>query len=261
MTTKPGLPHNRVAIVTGASRGIGAACAAALLQDGWRVVFSSRDGAALRSAITSAGDPYGDIKDRALAIVADVTRPTDVHALFDAVQARFGRLDLLFNNAGVFPKHQALEDVSLESWEGAIQTNLTGMFLCLQHAFRQMKHQNPQGGRIINNGSLAAYTPRPESIAYAATKHAVLGMTRAAALDGRAFGIAVGQIDIGNATTDMTSHVEHGALQADGSMRAEQRLALAYVAQTVAHMARLPNEANVQYLTILPTTMPFVGRG
>ncbi len=254
-------PHDRVALVTGASRGIGAACATALLRDGWRVVLCGRNPDALDRAIVLAGDPFGDIDARAFAVVADVTNPAAIDAMFERVIARFGRLDLLFNNAGIFPKHQSIDTIALDDWRLAVDTNLTGMFLCLQHAFRQMKHQTPRGGRIINNGSLAAYAPRPESIAYSATKHGVLGLTRAASLDGRAHDISVGQIDIGNAATDMTAHTEQGAMQADGSLKPERRLDVAHVANAVVGMANLPLEANIQYLTILPTTMPFVGRG
>ena len=254
-------PHNRVALVTGASRGIGAACATALIHDGWRVAFCGRGRASLEKVIAGAGDPFADISSRAHAVVADVTDPSAIDAMFAEVVSKFGRVDLLFNNAGIFPKHQAIDAIALEDWRIAVDTNLTGMFLCLQHAFRQMKRQTPRGGRIINNGSLAAYSPRPESIAYSATKHGVLGLTRAASLDGRAHDISVGQIDIGNAATDMTAHTEQGAMQADGSLKPERRLDVAHVANAVVGMANLPLEANIQYLTILPTTMPFVGRG
>ena len=195
-------------------------------------------------------------------LVTDRDRKTPASdAMFAELTSRFGRLDLLFNNAGIFPRHQAIDAIALADLRHAVDTNLTGMFFCLQHAFRQMKRQTPRGGRIINNGSLAAHAPRPESITYAATKHAVLGLTRAASLDGRAHDISVGQIDIGNAATDMTAHTEQGAMQADGSLKPERRLNVLHVANAVVGMANLPRDANIQYLTILPTTMPFVGRG
>lgn len=255
------VPHDRVALVTGASRGIGAACAAALLNDGWRVVFAARDERALEQAVRAAGDPYGDIAERALAVPADVTQPASVQSLFTRLRERFGRIDLLFNNAGVSPPHQSIDQMTLGTWQQALDVNLTGMFICMRAAFIAMKTQRPCGGRIIQNGSLAAHVPRPQSAAYAASKHGVLGLTRAAALDGRAYGIAVGQIDIGSAATDMTLASLRGALQADGSRRPEPRLDLGHVAAAVVHMASLPIEANVQYLTVLPTDMPFVGRG
>jgi NAD(P)-dependent dehydrogenase (short-subunit alcohol dehydrogenase family) len=249
--------HDRIALVTGASRGIGAACATALLADGWHVVFAARDRQALERAIADAGA----IGERAVAMTVDVCDRASIDALFAGISERFGRLDLLFNNAGMFPPSRPIDEVTPEDWDAAVRTNLSGMFFVLQRAFRMMKAQRPQGGRIINNGSLAAFAPRPESVAYTATKHGVLGLTRAASLDGRACGIAVGQIDIGNAATAMTAHVEQGALQADGSMRPEVRMDLNHVAAAVVTMARLPNEASIQSLTILPTTMPFIGRG
>jgi NAD(P)-dependent dehydrogenase (short-subunit alcohol dehydrogenase family) len=255
--------NERIALVTGASRGIGAACATALLADGWNVVFAARDRGALEQAIAAAADPAGGaaVRDRAVAMTVDVCDRASIDALFSGIAARFGRLDLLFNNAGLFPPSKPIDEVAPEDWDAAVRTNLSGMFFVMQQAFRMMKAQRPQGGRIINNGSLAAFAPRPASIAYTATKHGVLGLTRAASLDGRSCGIAVGQIDIGNAATAMTAHVEQGALQADGSMRPEVRMDLQHVASAVVTMARLPNEASIQSLTILPTTMPFIGRG
>jgi NAD(P)-dependent dehydrogenase (short-subunit alcohol dehydrogenase family) len=190
-----------VAVVTGAGSGIGRATAAALLADGWRVVFSGRRLETLRESIVLAGDPWGDIGHRALAAPADVTQPEQVADLFAFVKARYGRLDLLFNNAGIFSPGVALEDLPVEQWRAAVDTNLTGAFLCTQQAFRMMKAQTPRGGRIINNGSISAHAPRPNSAAYTATKHAITGLTKAAALDGRAHNIAVGQIDIGNAAS------------------------------------------------------------
>ncbi|MCE2948189.1 MAG: SDR family oxidoreductase [bacterium] len=255
--------NERIALVTGASRGIGAACATALLADGWNVVFAARDRGGLEQAIAAAAGPAGEVavRDRAVAMTVDVCDRASIDALFGGIAARFGRLDLLFNNAGLFPPSKPIDEVAPEDWEAAVRTNLSGMFFVMQQAFRMMKAQRPQGGRIINNGSLAAFAPRPASIAYTATKHGVLGLTRAASLDGRSCGIAVGQIDIGNAATAMTAHVEQGALQADGSMRPEVRMDLQHVASAVVTMARLPNEASIQSLTILPTTMPFIGRG
>jgi NAD(P)-dependent dehydrogenase (short-subunit alcohol dehydrogenase family) len=208
-----------------------------------------------------AGDPYGDIAHRALAAPADVTRPESVAALFDLVRARYGRLDLLFNNAGVFSPGVPLEDLSIEQWRAAVDTNLTGAFLCTQHAFRIMKTQQPRGGRIINNGSISAHAPRPNSAAYTSTKHAITGLTKSASLDGRGHDIAVGQIDIGNAATDMTEHMSAGVPQADGSVRPEARMDLQHAADAVRHMANLPLDTNVLFMTVMATKMPFVGRG
>jgi len=260
MTTNPP-PHNRVALVTGAGSGIGRASAIALLAAGWRVVFSGRRLDALRESIRLAGDPFGDIAGRALAAPADVTRPDSVTALFDLVKARYGRLDLLFNNAGVFNPGVPLDELSLEQWRSAVDTNLTGAFLCTQQAFRIMKTQDPRGGRIINNGSISAHAPRPNSVAYTSTKHAITGLTKASALDGRAHDIAVGQIDIGNAATEMTERMRAGVPQADGSLRPEALMDLRHAADAVVHMAGLPVEANVLFMTVMATKMPFVGRG
>jgi NAD(P)-dependent dehydrogenase (short-subunit alcohol dehydrogenase family) len=260
-TTPPPAPHDKVALVTGAGSGIGRATAIALLHDGWRVVFSGRRLAALHESIAQAEDPFGDIAQRALAVPADVTREASVAALFDVIRARFGRLDLLFNNAGVFTPGTPTEDLPLAQWRSAVDTNLTGSFLCLQHAFRLMKAQQPRGGRIINNGSISAHALRPHSVAYTATKHAITGLTRSAALDGRAHGIAVGQIDIGNAVTEITAGMATGMKQADGSVRPEARMDVQHAARAVVHMASLPNEANVLFMTVMATEMPFVGRG
>ena len=249
-----------IALVTGASRGIGAACAQALLDDGWTVVLAARNPSTLQDRVDAARDAGVD-ETRVWAFASDVTDRDSVRALFSAIRERHGRLDFVFNNAGVFPPHRPVDQVTASDWREAVTTNVDGMFNVLQQAFVLMKSQDPGGGRIINNGSLAAYAPRPESIAYTATKHAVLGMTRAASLDGRACGIAVGQIDIGNAATAMTAHVEQGALQADGSMRAETRLDLAHIAAALVQAARMPPSVNMLNMTILPTTMPFVGRG
>ncbi|HYN61700.1 MAG TPA: SDR family oxidoreductase [Rubrivivax sp.] len=254
-------PHNRIALVTGAGSGIGQASAIRLLQDGWRVVFTGRRLEALREAIASAGDPFGDIEQRALAVPADMTRPDSVAALFDAVRARFGRLDLLFNNAGTGAPPVPLDELTVEQWRMVVDTNLTGVFLCIQQAFRIMKAQSPKGGRIINNGSISAYAPRPNSAPYTATKHAVSGLTRSASLDGRPHDIAVGQIDIGNAATDMTQRMTQGVPQADGSIKAEDRMDVRHVADSVLHMANLPLSANVLFMNVMATKMPFVGRG
>ncbi len=254
-------PHNRIALVTGAGSGIGRATALALLADGWRVVFSGRRLETLRGSIVLAGDPFGDIDQRALSVPADVTRPDSVSALFDVVRARFGRLDLLFNNAGVFVPAMPIEDFAFENWRASVDTNLTGAFLCTQQAFKMMKSQSPKGGRIVNNGSISAHAPRPHSVAYTATKHAMTGLTKASALEGRAHDIAVGQIDIGNAATDMSERMAAGTLQADGSLRPEARMDVGHAANAVVQMARLPVDTNVMFMTIMATQMPFVGRG
>ncbi|WP_298236132.1 SDR family oxidoreductase [uncultured Azohydromonas sp.] len=254
-------PHDKVALVTGAGSGIGRACAQALLRDGWRVVFAGRRLQPLEEAIAAVGDPWGDIGQRALALSADVSDAAAVQRLFDTLQQRFGRLDLLFNNAGTFTAPTPLEELPLERWQSAVDVNLHGPFLCTQQAFRLMKQQSPRGGRIINNGSISAHVPRPLSAAYTITKHAISGLTRAAALEGRAFDIAVGQIDIGNVATDMTELMAQGALQADGSVRSEPRMRMDAVVSTFLTMARLPLEANVLTMTVMATGMPYVGRG
>lgn len=244
----------RTALITGAGSGIGRAVARALLERGDGVVLAGRRASALEE--TAAG-----FTARALIAPTDVSDPASVARLFDATRARFGRLDVLFNNAGVFAPPTPLEDVSFAEWSRVVGANLTGPFLCLQHAFRLMKAQTPQGGRIINNGSISSATPRPQAIAYTATKHAVTGLTKSAALDGRAYGIAVGQIDIGNALTAMAQPMAAGVLQADGSMRAEPTMDVAHVVSTVLHMMDLPLDANALFVTVMATAMPFVGRG
>jgi len=254
-------PHNRVALVTGAGSGIGAACAQALLVDGWRVVFAGRRLDALQKGIAAAGDPFGDIAERALAVSTDVGKPDSVAALFATLKSRFGRLDLLFNNAGMGAPAVPIDELPFEKWQAVVDTNLTGSFLCLQQAFRLMKAQQPRGGRIINNGSISAYAPRPMSIAYTATKHAVSGLTRTASLDGRAHDIAVGQLDIGNAASEMTARMVAGVPQADGSMRPEPRMPLKSVSDALLTMANLPLDSNVLFMTVMATKMPFVGRG
>jgi NAD(P)-dependent dehydrogenase (short-subunit alcohol dehydrogenase family) len=247
--TEPG----RVAVVTGAGSGLGRQVARALLRAGYRVALTGRRADALRA--TAGGS------DSALVVPADVGSPESVAALFDAVWRDWGRLDLLFNNAGTFGPAGAVDEIPYQEWQRTVQTNLTGAFLCAQHAVRLMKRQRPGGGRIINNGSISAHSPRPGSVAYTATKHAITGLTKSISLDGRAYGIACGQIDIGNAATDMTAGIAHGARQADGSLVPEPTFDAEHVAQAVLYMAGLPLDANVQFLTITATAMPYIGRG
>jgi len=246
----------KVAIVTGGGSGIGRAAALALHREGWAVVLAGRRPDALAETVARAAAP-----DRLLAVPTDVTDPAAVRALFDRAVGAFGRVDLLFNNAGVTAPGVPLEELSVERWRAAVDVNLTGVFLCLQQAFRVMKAQAPGGGRVINNGSISAHAPRPNSAPYTATKHAVTGLTKAAALDGRAFGIAVGQIDIGNAGTDMTGRMAAGVPQANGTVMAEPTMDVEHVARAVAYMAGLPPDANVLFMTVMATGMPFVGRG
>lgn len=246
----------RTAIVTGAGSGIGRAAALALLADGWQVALAGRRAEPLQQVADESGAGA-----RALAVPTDVTDPQAAQALFDRTVIAFGRVDLLFNNAGIGAAAAPLEDLAPEQWRGVVDVNLNGMFWCLQAAFRVMKAQSPKGGRIINNGSISAHAPRPHSIAYTATKHAVAGMTKAAALDGRAHDIAVGQIDIGNAATDMTQRMAAGILQANGQLAEEPRMDVAVVGQSVLYMANLPLSANVLFHTVMATKMPFVGRG
>ena len=245
-----------VAVVTGAGSGIGRAAALALASRGWAVVLAGRRAEAL--AATRAQATEGA---RLLVQPTDVADPAQVEALFDAAVAAFGRVDLLFNNAGTGAPPVPLEDLSLEDWRRVVDVNLTGAFLCLQAAFRRMKAQTPQGGRIINNGSISAQVPRPRSVAYTATKHAMTGLTRQASLDGRAYGIACGQIDIGNAATDMTARMSRGVLQADGRLVPEPTMDVSAVGEAIAYMAGLPPDANVQFMTVMATAMPFIGRG
>jgi NAD(P)-dependent dehydrogenase (short-subunit alcohol dehydrogenase family) len=246
----------RVAIVTGAGSGIGRACAQALVGDGWHVAFVGRRADALAESVAACA-----ATERALAVPTDVGDPASVAALFATVQQRFGRLDLLFNNAGVSSMSALLEDLPFEQWQASVAANLTGTFLCTQQAFRVMKAQTPQGGRIINNGSISAHAPRPNSVAYTATKHAVTGITKTASLDGRKYNIAVGQIDIGNVASDMTLKMVGGVPQADGSIKPEPRMGMDNVVRTFVMMANLPPEANILNVTVMATAMPFVGRG
>jgi NAD(P)-dependent dehydrogenase (short-subunit alcohol dehydrogenase family) len=252
------MPATRgVAVVTGAGSGLGREIAQALLAAGWQVAAAGRRERALLETVAASGSG----SDSALAVPTDVTAPESVAGLFQAVQQRWGRLDLLVNNAGVFGPARAVDDLSLTDWQQVVDTNLTGAFLCAQHAVRMMKAQTPRGGRIINNGSISAHSPRPHSTAYTATKHAMTGLTKSLSLDGRAFGIACGQIDIGNAATDMTQAMSAGVLQANGTLAAEPTFDAGHVAAAVLYMASLPLDANVQFLTITATAMPFIGRG
>jgi NAD(P)-dependent dehydrogenase (short-subunit alcohol dehydrogenase family) len=248
---------HKVALVTGAGSGIGQACAIALLHAGYQVVLAGRRAEALQRTI----DQVGADGARMRAVPTDVSDPDSVKALFEATQKAFGRLDVLFNNAGMSAPAIPIEELSHAQWKAVVDVNLTGPFLCTQAAFRLMKSQNPRGGRIINNGSISAYAPRPMSTPYTATKHAISGLTRCTALDGRPFDIACGQIDIGNAATDMTQRMTSGVLQASGEMKAEPRMDVKHVADAVVHMASLPLEANVLFMTVMATNMPFVGRG
>jgi NAD(P)-dependent dehydrogenase (short-subunit alcohol dehydrogenase family) len=246
----------KVAVVTGAGSGIGRAVALAFLGAGWRTALAGRRREALDETAALAA-----AAGRALVVPTDVTEPDAVRALFERTVERFGRVDVLFNNAGRGAPAIPLEDLTVEQWRAVVDVNLTGMFLCTQAAFRAMKAQAPRGGRIINNGSISAHAPRPHSVPYTATKHAVTGLTKATALDGRAFDIACGQIDIGNALTEMTARMERGVAQPDGSVRPEPTMDVRHVGEAVLHMASLPLEANVQFMTIMATKMPFVGRG
>ncbi len=246
----------RVAIVTGAGTGVGKAAALALLKDGYHVALAGRRPEPLQAVAQASGAGA-----RALVLPTDVSQPASVRALFDATVQACGRVDVLFNNAGVNAPGIALEDLTLEQWKNVVDINLTGMFLCLQQAFRVMKAQSPRGGRIINNGSISAHAPRPGSIAYTATKHGVMGLTKTASLDGRPFDIAVGQIDIGNAATEMAARMAKGVPQANGEIAVEPLMDVDIVGQSVLYMANLPLEANVLFHTVMATKMPFVGRG
>ena len=248
---------NKVAIVTGAGSGIGRASALALLKDGWKVALAGRRADALEATKVAAGELGGN----ALAVPTDATDPAAVKALFAATKAAFGRLDLLFNNAGTGAPAIPLEDLTVAQWQGVVDVNLTAVFLCTQEAFRMMKSQTPRGGRIINNGSISAHAPRPLSSPYTATKHAITGLTKCISLDGRKFDIACGQIDIGNAMTELAARMAKGVPQANGEIAIEPMMDAKEVADAVVHMASLPLSTNVQFMTIMATKMPFVGRG
>ena len=247
-------PGSKTAIVTGAGSGIGRAVATALLQEGYNVGLAGRRRDALER--TAAAVP-----GRALIVPTDVGDAASVRALFEAVKTRFGRLDLVFNNAGTGAPAVPLEDLTVEQWQAVVDVNLTGSFLCVQEAFRIMKAQQPRGGRIINNGSISAHAPRPNSAPYTATKHAITGLTKSASLDGRKYDIACGQIDIGNAHTEMAARMASGVPQANGEIAIEPLMDVGHVASAVLYMASLPLDANVQFMTVMATKMPFVGRG
>ncbi|MBT8522167.1 SDR family oxidoreductase [Polynucleobacter paneuropaeus] len=249
--------HNKVALVTGAGAGIGKAAAKALLQGGYQVALTGRNLDKLQKAIIDIGGS----EDSCLAVACDVGKPEQVKHLFVALRERFGRIDVLFNNAGMGAPAIPMEDLSYEQWMNVVNANLCGAFYCSQEAIRMMKTQSPQGGRIINNGSISAHVPRPLSAPYTATKHAITGLTKTIALDGRPFNIACGQIDIGNAATEMTEAMAAGILQADQSIKIEPRMDVDHVGQAVLHMAQLPLESNILSMTIMATNMPYVGRG
>ncbi|HWK47697.1 MAG TPA: SDR family oxidoreductase [Stellaceae bacterium] len=247
--------RDKIAIVTGAGSGVGRAVSLALVRDGYTVVLAGRRRDALEETAGAASD------GRTLIVPTDVTDPASVAALFAATKHAFGRLDLLFNNAGTGAPAIPLEDLTVEQWKTVVDINLTGAFLCTQEAFRLMKSQDPRGGRIINNGSISAHAPRPFSAPYTATKHAITGLTKSTSLDGRKYDIACGQVDIGNAATNMTERMKQGVPQANGSMEIEPTMDVAHVGSAVTYMASLPLDANVQFLTVMATKMPFIGRG
>jgi NAD(P)-dependent dehydrogenase (short-subunit alcohol dehydrogenase family) len=251
------LTQRKTAIVTGAGSGIGRAVAIGLLEEGYSVALAGRRAAALEETI----DLAGTLRVHAIAIPTDVRDARAVRGLFAEARRKFGRLDILFNNAGVSARGVPLEELTVDEWQSVVDVNLTGAFLCTQQAFLLMKNQEPQGGRIINNGSISAHSPRPNSAPYTATKHAITGLTKSTSLDGRRFNIACGQIDIGNAATEMTAGMSAGVPQANGVSAAEPRLDVAHVVRAVVYMASLPLEANVQFMTVMATRMPFVGRG
>jgi NAD(P)-dependent dehydrogenase (short-subunit alcohol dehydrogenase family) len=250
------MKHEKVAVVTGAGTGIGKASAMALIKDGYSVAFAGRRIEPLEKAVAESG-----AGERAIAVSTDVGDPKSVAALFAQVKAKFGRLDVLFNNAGIGAPPVNMEDLTVEQWTNVVNANLNGAFWCTQEAIRIMKAQQPMGGRIINNGSISAHAPRPNSVAYTSTKHAITGLTKSTSLDGRKYDIACSQIDIGNAATEMTERMTKGILQPHGAMMVEPRMNVQHVADAIVFMARLPLDANVQFMTIMATKMPFVGRG
>jgi NAD(P)-dependent dehydrogenase (short-subunit alcohol dehydrogenase family) len=249
--------QGKIAVVTGAGTGVGRAVSLALMQEGYNLVLAGRRKEPLEKTARD-GEAFGS---KSVVVPTDVGDPASVKALFAKTKEVFGRLDLLFNNAGTGTPPVPIEDLTYEQWKTVVDANLTGTFLCTQEAVRMMKSQEPRGGRIINNGSISAHTPRPNSAPYTATKHAITGLTKSTSLDGRAFDIACGQIDIGNAATEMTERMVSGVLQANGSMAVEPRMDPQHVASAVVYMASLPLEANVQFLTVMATKMPFIGRG
>ena len=249
--------NNKVALITGAGVGIGRAAAKALLKGGYQVVLTGRNLDKLQKAIAD----IGGTSENCLAVTCDVGQPDQVKKLFAALKERFGRIDVLFNNAGIGAPAIPMEDLTYEQWMNVVNSNLCGAFLCSQEAIRMMKAQSPRGGRIINNGSISAHAPRPMSAPYTATKHAISGLTKTISLDGRPFNIACGQIDIGNAATEMTERMAAGIMQADQSIKVEPRMDVDHVGEAVLHMAQLPLESNIQSMTIMATNMPFVGRG
>ena len=245
-----------VALVTGAGTGIGRAAAVALMEEGYSVVLSGRRRPPLEETV-AAGPPGG----RALVVPSDIGDPASVRGLFAAAKDTYGRLDVLFNNAGIGAPPVPLEELTFEQWKAVVDTNLTGTFLCTQEAIKIMRAQRPMGGRIINNGSVSAHAPRPNSAPYTATKHAITGLTKSTALDGRRYDIACGQIDIGNAATEMTARMKEGVRQANGTVAVEPTMDVDNVARAIVYMARLPLDANVQFMTVMATKMPFLGRG
>ena len=251
------MSESKFALVTGAGSGIGKHVALALMKEGYDVALAGRRTEALEET-AQEGARSGA---RSLVHSTDVGDPQSVERLFARIRDEFGRLDLLFNNAGIFTKPASIEDIPYEKWQAALNVNLTGYFLCTQGAFRIMKAQQPRGGRIINNGSISAHAPRPQATCYTTTKHAVTGLTKASSLDGRAYDIACGQIDIGNAASDMTDVMRTGVMQADGSVRPEPLMDVEHVARAVVYMASLPLDANVQFMTVMATNMPYIGRG
>jgi len=251
------MTSKKIALVTGAGSGIGKAISLALMREGYVVVLAGRR----REPLEATADEGRALGAESLVVPTDVSDPEQVGRLFDAIKQQYGRLDLLFNNAGIFARAVSLEDLEFAQWKNAVDINLTGAFLCTQGAFRIMRDQVPRGGRIINNGSISAYAPRPHAVSYTATKHAITGLTKATSLDGRKYDIACGQIDIGNAASEMTEAMSVGVLQADGSKRPEPRMDVEDVARAVVYMASLPLEANVQFMTVMATKMPYIGRG